>query len=83
MWSMGIAVVVIALAAALLIAIVLTARGIVSEAVRAGDAAEAIRADTKAIWGLATTNEVADRILQTVRGIEAKARLLARTVAGH
>ncbi len=74
---LGVAVVVVALAAALLIAIIVTARGILSEAVRARTAAEAIRVHTLPIWQLQTSNEVAADLLTTVQSIEAHGGALA------
>ena len=74
---LGVAVVVVALAAALLIAIVVTARGIVVDAVRARNAAEAIRVNTLPIWALQTSNEVAGQLLTTVQSIESHGGALA------
>lgn len=78
-WSLwlGVAVVVVALAAALLIAIIVTARGILAEAVRARAAAEAIRVNTLPIWALQTSNEVAADLLTTVQSIETHGGALA------
>lgn len=72
-----IAVVVVALAAALLIAIIATARGIVAEAERAKAAAEAIRTNTLPIWTLQTSNDLAGQLLETVQSIEAHGGALA------
>jgi sensor histidine kinase regulating citrate/malate metabolism len=72
MW-MVVATVVIAVAAALLITIWLTARSIAAHATRALRAAEAIRDNTRVIWELQTTNEVAEQIRETVCEIESKA----------
>jgi hypothetical protein len=69
---MVVAGVVVLVAATLLVAIWLTARSIVAHAARALRAAEAIRANTRAIWELETTNEVAEELLHTVRAIETK-----------
>lgn len=82
LWSawtlwLGVAVVVVALAAALLVAIILTARGILAEALRAKAAAEAIRVHTLPIWELQTSNEVAAGLLATVQSIEAHGGALA------
>lgn len=82
LWSawtlwLGVAVVIVAVAAALLIAIVRTAQGILAEAVRARTAAEAIRVNTLPIWALQTSNEVATGLLTTVRAIEANGGALA------
>ncbi len=82
LWSafrlwLGVAVVVVLLAASLLIAIILTARGILTEAVRARAAAEAIRVNTLPIWALQTSNEVAAGLLETVQSIESHGGALA------
>lgn len=69
---LGVAVVIVLIAVSLLVAIWLTARKILANAVRALVAGEKIRANTQAIWGLQTTNEVAVEILTTVQSIEAK-----------
>lgn len=74
---LGVAVVLVAVAAGLLIAIVLTARGIVREAVRVTAAADAIRVNTLPIWQLQTTNDVAGGLLATVQSIEAHGGALA------
>lgn len=73
-WRMWIVVatVVVLLAAGLLITILVTARRILNEAVRALNAVEVIRKNTQPTWELQTTNEVAERILNTVQAIEAK-----------
>ena len=67
-----VATAVVLLAAGLLITILLTARRILDEAVRALNAVEIIRKNTQPTWELQTTNEVAERILNTVEAIEAK-----------
>ena len=74
---LGVAVVIVLLAAALLIAIVVTARGILRHAVRAKIAAEAIRVNTAPIWALQTTNEVGEGLLAAVNSIEAHGGALA------
>lgn len=79
---MGVAAVVVLLAASLLIVIWLTARRILADAVRALNAVEAIRANTVPIWGLQDTNEVAEDILASVQAIEQKGGLLAGALAG-
>ena len=79
---MGVAAVVVMLAASLLIVIWLTARRILADAVRALNAVEAIRANTQPIWGLQDTNEVAEDILETVQAIEKKGGLLAGALEG-
>jgi hypothetical protein len=77
---MGVAAIVVLIAAGLLITIWLTARKILADAVRALNAAQAIRANTQPIWGLKDTNTVASDILDTVRAIEDKATRLAGTL---
>lgn len=74
---MGVATVVVLLAASLLVIIWVTARRILADAVRALHAAEGIRANTQPIWGLQDTNLVAENILDTVQAIEQKGALLA------
>ena len=78
---MAVATVVVVIAASLLIVIWLTARRIYQDAVRALNAAQAIRAQTQPIWGLQQTNEVAEDILQAVQAIEQKSTLLAEALA--
>ena len=82
MW-MVVATLVVVLAAGLLITILLTARKILSEAVRALNAVEAIRKNTQPTWELQTTNEVAQRILNTVEAIEAKGGALVAALDGQ
>ena len=59
---MGVATVVILIAASLLLIIWLTARRILADAVRALNAVEAIRAQTQPIWALEETNQIAEDI---------------------
>ncbi|MEP6509491.1 MAG: hypothetical protein ABJC63_14800 [Gemmatimonadales bacterium] len=80
---MGVATAVIVIAAALLITIWLTARGILSHAKRAIAAAAQIRENTQPIWALGTTNEVAGQILETVQAIEAKGGMLVEALESH
>ena len=75
LWML-VAAVVIVVAASLLVTIWLTARSIGAHATRALRAAEAIRDNTRVIWQLQTTNEVAEQIRDTVGEIEAKATKL-------
>lgn len=78
---MGVAGVVVLLAASLLIVIWLTARKILADAGRALRAAEGIRAHTQPIWSLRDTNEVAEDILATVQSIEKTGGALAGALA--
>ena len=88
LWSswrlwMSVATVIILVAAVLLIAIWQTARSIYREALRALKAAESIRENTNPIWALATTNEVAAEMLETVQHIEANGGALAAALKSH
>ena len=78
---MGVATLVVLIAAGLLITIWLTARKILADAVRALNAVQAIRTQTQPLWGLQQTNEVAEDILGAVTAIENKATLLADALA--
>ncbi len=80
---MGLAVVIILVAAVLLIMIWRTARGIHAEALRALRAAEQIRESTNPIWALETTNEVAGDMLATVQHIEKNGGALAAALESH
>lgn len=80
---MVVATVVVLLAAGLLIAILVTARRILAEAVRALNAVETIRSNTLAVWDLQTTNEVATQILHSVEAIEQKGGALVRALEGQ
>jgi hypothetical protein len=74
---------IVLVAAGLLITIWLTARSIVTHATRALKAAEQIRDNTRVIWALQTTNEVAEQIRDTVCDIEAKATTLVEALHGQ
>jgi hypothetical protein len=74
---------VVLVAAGLLITLWLTARSIVTHATRALRAAEAIRDNTRVIWELQTTNEVAEQVRDTVCDIEAKATKLVEALHGQ
>ena len=78
---MIVATVIVLVAASLLVTIWLTARSIHAHALRALAAAEKIRVQTLPIWELQTTNEVAGRMLETVRAIEAKGGALGQAVS--
>jgi hypothetical protein len=78
-----VATAVVLLAAGLLITILVTARRILAEAVRALNAVETIRKNTQPIWELQATNEVAARILQSVEAIEHKGGALVRALEGQ
>ena len=80
---MVVASAVVLVAAGLLVTIWLTARSIVTHATRALKAAEQIRDNTRVIWELQTTNEVAEQIRDTVCDIEAKATKLVEALHGQ
>lgn len=80
---MGVAVIIILIAAALLVGIWLTARAILREASRALRAAERIRVQTLPIWELQTSNEVASNLLATVQSIEATGGKLVDALESH
>lgn len=80
---MGVAGLIVVVAASLLITIWVVARGILAHAVRALHAAEAIRKQTLSIWELQTSNEVADDLLGTVQSIETKAGKLVESLESH
>ena len=88
LWSawrvwLGVAAVVVVIAAGLLITIWITARQILAHALRALRAVEAIRVNTQPIWALQTSNDVAEGILETVRSIEKKGGALAAALESH
>lgn len=80
---MAVAAVIILVAASLLITIWLTARSIAGHATRALKAVEAIRDNTRVIWELQTTNEVAEQIRDTVCDIETKSQKLVEALQGQ
>jgi sensor histidine kinase regulating citrate/malate metabolism len=77
-----IAAVVVILAAILLIAIILVARRILTHARQALAAAESIAEDTKVIWELDETNQVAGEILEAAESIEERGGRIAGTLQG-
>ena len=79
---MAVAAAIVLIAATLLIVILVTARRILADALRALNAADAIRRQTSAIWQLEQTNDVAAEIRETARRIAEKGDALAQ-VLGH
>lgn len=69
--GLGIAAVLIVVAAGLLIAVLLAARAILGHAAEALEAAGQIADDVQVIWQLDTTNRVAGEILMGAESIEA------------
>ena len=82
-WSLAVAGVVVLLAAALLIAILLVARRILSNARQALEAAEAIAEETQVIWELEETNRTTEEILATAQSIEERGGRIAGTLHGE
>jgi len=73
---------VVVVAAALLVTIWLTARGIEREARRALVAVKRIDAATKPIWKLDDTNRVADELLAAARDLETHGAEIASVLGG-
>jgi hypothetical protein len=73
---------VVVVAAALLLTIWLTARGIEREARRALVAVEGIRAATLPIWKLDETNHAAEELLAAARDLEAHGGAIASALGG-
>lgn len=75
--GLGLAGVVVGAVAGLLLAIIAVARSIEGNVQRALRAAEAIVRNTRAIWELDTTNQVAAELLEAARAIERHATEVA------
>jgi len=80
---MGVATVVVLIAATLLVLILVTARRILADAVRALNAAEEIRKNTLVVWQLQASNETVSQILSTVQHIESQGGRLAEALESH
>jgi hypothetical protein len=78
--SLGVAVVVILIAAGLLIAILLVARSIEKGATAALGMVVEIRDNTKVIWALQDTNEVAARLRDGASAILTNAGAIAQAL---
>ncbi len=78
-WYTGAAIAgaIVAVVAALLLAIIATARGIRSNAQRIQRVAEEVIATTRPIWNLGEINATAERLMEGVRAIETHASTLA------
>lgn len=82
--SLVIATVVVLLAAALLIGILLVARNILKHGAEGLQTLEKIAADTRVIWALADTNQLADDILATTESIGSRGgRIIEGLHASH
>ena len=77
---LGVAVVVVVIAAGLLITVLQLARSILHHAQRALVAGEQIRQNTQPIWALQTSNDVAEGLAETVESIEARGAALVAAV---
>ena len=75
--GMGLAGVVVAVVAALLLSIISTARSILRNATHALGVAEGIVVSTEPIWQLELTNAVANQLLDGARSIEQHATQIA------
>ncbi len=75
--GMGLGSLVVAVVAALLLALISTARSILKNAVHALGVAEEIVANTQPIWELDTTNAVAAQLLGGAKAIEQHATQIA------
>ncbi|MGQ0606835.1 MAG: hypothetical protein ACT4OQ_00020 [Chloroflexota bacterium] len=80
-WGLGIAAVLIVVAAALLVAVWLAARAILGHAAEALEAAEQIAADTQVIWQLSDTNRIAGEILMGAESIESHGAQIVEAVS--
>ncbi len=75
--GMGLATLVVAVVAALLLAIITTARSILKNATHALGVAKEIVSNTQPIWELDTTNAVAVKLLAGAQAIEQHATQIA------
>jgi len=84
LWYLWLAIggAIVVIAAALLVTIWLTARGIEGEARRALAAVERIRTSTQPIWALDSTNQVADELLAAARDLEAHGAMIVSALGG-
>jgi hypothetical protein len=80
--GMAAAATVIGAVAVLLLALIATARSILSNADRALKAANEIVTNTRPIWQLEQTNEVASQLLEDAQAIEQHATQIADTLEG-
>ncbi len=78
--GMGIGSAVVAIVAALVLSIIMTARSILSHATHALNAANEIVTTTHPIWELERTNEVASQLLIEAQAIEHHATQVADTL---
>jgi hypothetical protein len=79
--GLGVAAVIIAVAAGLLIGVLLTARSVLGHATEALTAAERIADDVQIIWALDDTNRIAGEILMGAESIEAHGAQIVEAVS--
>lgn len=84
-WSIGLALalIVVVVVAVLLVLILDAARGVLAAASRSLTAVQKIRANVEPLWDLATTNQVAEELVQTARHIEGTTGVLADVLEQH
>jgi hypothetical protein len=84
LWYLWLAIggAIVIVAAALLVTIWLTARGIEGQARRALVAVERIGTATRPIWKLDDTNHVADELLAAARDLETHGAMIASALGG-
>lgn len=78
--SLGVAALVVVIAAALLIATILTARNILEHAREAEDAVARISEHTRVIWALDQTNDVAGEILDETAHVDSQTEHIANAL---
>ncbi|MFQ5651235.1 MAG: hypothetical protein ACE5IY_14955 [bacterium] len=78
--SLGIAAVVVLIAASLLIAVWLAARRILKLAVAALGLVTQIKENTRSIWNLQDTNATAAKILDTAKSIKTHGAMVAQAL---
>lgn len=76
-WSLGVAALVVVIAAVLLIAILLTARNILTHAREAEEAVARIAEHTQVIWALDETNQISEDILDVTSELEGQTGRIA------
>jgi uncharacterized protein YoxC len=76
-WSLGVAALVVVIAAVLLITILMTARSILNHAREAEAAVARISEHTSVIWALGETNEITGDILDAAEQIEGQTERIA------
>lgn len=81
MISLAVAALVVAIAGALLLTIIFLAHRIGRLARTAVEVVRAIDANTRPVWSIAATNQVADELLKGARAIDRNACAIAETLS--